>query len=56
MGFKCPICLKDFKYDNKAMLEHTKVSHGGIGNDFIKVIENMTIENSPKRRRMKNDN
>jgi hypothetical protein len=44
MGFKCPVCFRDFMQNKEAMIEHTKVFHRGIGNDIVKLVDKITKE------------
>jgi len=42
MGFKCPVCLKDFLRNRTAWREHIEVEHNGIGKDVEKFIRKVT--------------
>ncbi len=42
MGFKCPICSKDFKTDKSSWEEHIKSDHDGTGLDFLNVLKSAT--------------
>jgi len=44
MGFKCPLCLKDFKRNKKAWVKHCKEEHKGIGKDIVKAVKIITKE------------
>ena len=44
MGFKCPVCLKDFKKDKDSWIKHCKESHLGAGEDIIKFVKKITKE------------
>jgi len=35
MGFKCPICLKDFAINKSAWEKHIKFAHDGVGNSIV---------------------
>lgn len=35
MGFKCPVCLEDFKYNKKAWVSHIKNKHKGQANIIV---------------------
>ena len=38
MGWKCPICLKDFGRDKDAQQKHMREEHNGAGADLEKII------------------
>jgi len=42
MGWKCPICLKDFGRDKKSQQEHLEKEHRGIGAEIEKTLSKMT--------------
>lgn len=42
MGFKCPICLKDFGTDKKAWQKHIDTEHYAVGADCVKVVRAVT--------------
>lgn len=42
MGFKCPMCLKDFGNSKAEWKEHIMSAHHGIGLDVVKVVEKST--------------
>jgi len=48
MGFKCPICLKDFFKDKEKFNEHIKKEHKGIANNF-KIALQKTTEKEPEK-------
>lgn len=35
MGFRCPVCKKDFGLDKKAFLEHIKNCKDGIAENIV---------------------
>jgi hypothetical protein len=39
MGFKCPVCFKDFGRDKEEWSIHTKTAHKGIGDDIRKALD-----------------
>lgn len=45
MGFKCPICFKDFGTDKAAWDDHIRKKHQGLGKDIEKVIREI-VENT----------
>lgn len=48
MGFKCPVCKKDFGTDKEAWQDHLKNQHRGIGKDIENVVRKMSGEtNNP---------
>lgn len=38
MGFKCPICLKDFANDKAERDKHCAEKHAGVGQDIIELV------------------
>ena len=42
MGFRCPLCLKDFLRDKKAWEEHCSKAHEGLGEDVVNLVKNIT--------------
>ena len=40
MGFKCPLCLKDFGRDKKKWGKHIKDKHKGCAKDIVNGITN----------------
>ena len=44
MGFKCPLCLKDFDKDKAAWFAHIEKEHRGLGKDVV----NFTIKTCEK--------
>jgi len=42
MGFKCPICLQDFKKDKKQFDDHLKTKHAGVGENIKNLIIKIT--------------
>ena len=54
MGFKCPVCMKDFKIDIKKWKKHLKEEHNGIGIDiFEKILIKEDIAKSIKQKKEK---
>ncbi len=49
MGFKCPVCLKDFSRDRIAWLGHIKEAHQGLGADAVTLVKKLTGEANEKR-------
>lgn len=41
MGFKCPICVKDFGHDKEGMLKHAETCCEGAGIDVYKLVTNL---------------
>ena len=41
MGFKCPVCLKDFKKDKKKWKDHIQKEHYGAGEDAVNFVQNL---------------
>jgi hypothetical protein len=39
MGFKCPVCFKDFGRDKEEWSTHTKTAHKGVGDDIRKALD-----------------
>ncbi len=39
MGFRCPVCMKDFCRDKEKWEEHIKNEHDGIGKDIVNLLE-----------------
>lgn len=37
MGFKCPICLRDFKKNKQIWKDHIEKEHKGLGKDTLNV-------------------
>ena len=50
MGFRCPICHKDFGQDNNALIKHSKEAHDGIAKDIIEVVKKITTVRRPTGR------
>ena len=48
MGYRCPICLKDFQREKEKWEEHCKEAHGGVGNDIIQAVLLLEKINFPK--------
>ena len=42
MGFKCPVCLKDFGHDKKAWEKHCKNKHLALGEDMVNTLDKIT--------------
>lgn len=40
MGFKCPVCMSDFKNDIEKWREHIEKEHDGIGKDMLNIMIN----------------
>lgn len=38
MGFRCPLCFKDFGRDKKAWEDHCKNDHGGAAAIAVKAV------------------
>jgi hypothetical protein len=47
MGFRCPICSKDFDKDKDKWNEHISVEHYGAGKDVVTNLSNI-CENNKK--------
>lgn len=43
MGFKCPMCLKDFGNSKDSWKKHVTTEHRGLGLEVVKVVEK-TVE------------
>lgn len=39
MGFKCPVCFKDFKTNKREWEEHCKKEHSGLGEYAVKLLK-----------------
>jgi hypothetical protein len=54
MGFRCPICRKDFQRDEKEFKKHCEKSHMGAAKVFvdavISIAENMEIKDEDKNK------
>jgi len=48
MGFKCPVCLKDFEKNKDEWLYHCRTEHLGAGEDIIKFIKRVEEEGKPE--------
>lgn len=48
MGFKCPICLKDFGNDKKEWEKHIQTKHDGIGLDIVYFVKK-TVKGEKKK-------
>lgn len=46
MGFKCPVCLKDFGYDKTSWDKHIVEAHYGVGKDMTNMIINICDDKS----------
>lgn len=46
MGFRCPICLKDFGKNKEEWQEHITTSHFGAGDDCVKFIKKVAGDNA----------
>lgn len=44
MGFKCPICFKDFAFSKKDWEDHIANEHNGIGKDVETMVRSMAGE------------
>jgi len=44
MGFKCPLCFKDFKHDKIEWEKHCANAHKGIGKDIVGVLIKISEE------------
>lgn len=55
MGFKCPICLKDFLRDRIAWREHIESAHNGAGKDIERFVRSQA-EGSPNNEENSNYN
>lgn len=40
MGFKCPVCMKDFGHDKNKWENHISKAHDGVGDDINKIVVN----------------
>ena len=59
MGFKCPVCIKDFGLNKDEWEDHIKTEHRGISLDILRVIkkiaepDNNALHLTPSRPRQR---
>ena len=44
MGFKCPVCRKDFERNQEVWLKHLEHEHDGVGKDILLLYQNIDEE------------
>lgn len=44
MGFKCPVCFKDFKQNKKEWEKHCKEYHKGCAKDIVNLTTKIAEE------------
>jgi len=49
MGFKCPICMKDFGTDKAHWKKHIDTEHYAAGADCVKLVKNMVETTSTNK-------
>jgi len=49
MGFKCPICKKDFRNNKNEFVEHIQNFHYGAVAQFLSAIKNTLNKVVPKK-------
>ena len=49
MGFKCPVCFEDFKYDKKAWKKHCAEKHAGNAKDLVNIVIKITTNKEEER-------
>lgn len=54
MGFKCPICMKDFGQSKEKWQDHCKQSHMGAGQDIINIIKDINKKTEKEKQNGKN--
>lgn len=42
MGFKCPVCLKDFARNKPDWEKHITTEHRGVGSDILNALKKVT--------------
>ena len=48
MGFKCPVCKKDFGKDHNEWKNHVEAEHSGVGRDIVALLKNIAGDNHGK--------
>ena len=48
MGFKCPICFKDFKANKKEWEKHCRENHNKLAFDMVNILSKIVNKPEPE--------
>jgi len=52
MGFRCPVCFKDFAHDKTEWEKHCVENHDGMARDVVTLVE-IICKNKNKKKKSK---